>query len=134
MKRGQSTRLAVKDEAPQQKGDSSHDFENDVTMYHCGNSGCVALETQTFTTVDVPFSGPCQQVARINAAGDIVGAYGDFASGLIHGYLMTRSGFAPADFPGATGSRVNDINAKGTTRYSLLLETGQPIWAALWLG
>ncbi len=48
----------------------------------------------------------------VSPRGEIVGVFRD-ASGVIHGFLLTREGFVAIDAPGATATRAFGINAGG---------------------
>ena len=61
--------------------------------------------------IDVP--GALFTVAEgINNSGDIVGLYRgmDFT---LHGFVLSKAGYAIVDVPGSSGTQVNSINAKG---------------------
>jgi probable HAF family extracellular repeat protein len=65
----------------------------------------------TFTTFDVP-GATNTEAFGINAAGQIVGVFGD-ATGSVHGFLTDGATFTPLDVPGATGTNAFGINDRG---------------------
>ena len=48
----------------------------------------------------------------INNSGDIVGLYlgMDFT---LHGFVLSKAGYATVDVPGSSGTQINSINAQG---------------------
>ena len=69
------------------------------------------LDKGTFTTIDFPGAAGTTTFG-INAAGQIVGIYGD-AGGTEHGYLLDKGTFTTIDVPGSTLTQAFDINARG---------------------
>ena len=71
----------------------------------------------TFTTVDVPGQRSTDALV-VNAAGDVVGRYGD-ASGTVHGFLREKGTMTTIDPPGSTFAEAIGINSRGPGRRRL---------------
>jgi uncharacterized membrane protein len=73
-------------------------------------------DKQAFTVIDFP-GAAATFVSRINAQGQIVGAYSDDrntpALDLPHGFLLDKGAFTKVDFPGAVRTQPFGINARG---------------------
>jgi uncharacterized membrane protein len=71
---------------------------------------------EAFTVIDVP-GAAATFVSRINAQGQIVGAYSDDphvpAIELPHGFLLDDGVFTTIDAPGAINTNASDINDRG---------------------
>lgn len=65
----------------------------------------------TFTTIDVP-GAELTTVTGINAAGDMVGYYGN-SNGPYHGFLLIGGKFTFFDYPGAHSTVAGKINDSG---------------------
>lgn len=63
-----------------------------------------------YTEIQVP-GAIVTQAFRMNARGDLVGAYRD--AGGVHGFVRRGGDYQQIDFPGAIGTQVRGINARG---------------------
>jgi probable HAF family extracellular repeat protein len=85
-------------------------------------------DKQAFTVIDFP-GAKATFVSRINAQGQIVGAYSDDPNApaleLSHGFLLDKGTFTKIDFPGAVRTQPNGINNLGQIVGQYLDATGR---------
>ncbi|HEY6946349.1 MAG TPA: glycoside hydrolase domain-containing protein [Candidatus Acidoferrum sp.] len=77
----------------------------------------------TYTTIDYPGANGTS-LNGINNLGQIVGSYGDPATGLYHGFLYTVGSFTNIDFPNASQTEAWGINNAGSIVGFYINQTG----------